>query len=485
MTVIKQRAAGVLMHLSSLHGDYSVGSFGKEAFEFIDFLANAGFSYWQVLPFNIPDDCDSPYKSVSAFAGNPYFIDLPTLSKEGLITSLELANAQQQTPYLVESRRLAESRELLLRKAASRATNRDEIYCFITEHPFLDEACRFFALDKANCYLPWQLWKTDRYDDRDYFYHAFTQYHFHNQWQAVKSYANQKNISIIGDLPIYVGLHSADVYFHPDQFELDERGYPTGIAGCPPDYFSADGQMWGNPLYRWNVMKKDGFHWWRARMEHMLSLFDGVRIDHFRGIESYWRIPATAETAREGKWCKGPGMAFVRAMKAVAGDQMIIAEDLGDIPPAVQQLLEKSGFPGMRVFQFAFLGDQNSPHLPHNYPSNCLAYTGTHDNNTLLGYVWEQDADTRRQMLEYCGYTDADWNNGYDAIIRTMMLSHAGLVILPIQDLLRFGADTRMNTPGRAVGNWRYRITREQFEGLDVAKYRKLNELYGRLSRSR
>lgn len=481
MTAINERSSGVLMHVSSLHGDYSVGSFGKEALEFVDFLADAGFSYWQVLPFTIPDDCDSPYKSVSAFAGNPYFIDLPTLAREGLITTLELEEARQKTPYLVESKLLSLSRELLLRKAASRAANRGEILDFMKEHPYLDEACRFLALDKANCYLPWQDWKTEAYADEDYFYHAFTQYHFYKQWQAVKSYANQKGISIIGDLPIYVGLHSADVYFHKDQFELDERGYPTGVAGCPPDYFSVDGQMWGNPLYRWSVMKKDGFAWWSARMAHTLSLFDGVRIDHFRGIESYWRIPATAKTAREGKWCKGPGMAFVRAMKAVAGDRMIIAEDLGDIPPAVQQLLEKSGFPGMRVFQFAFLGDPKTPHLPHNYPSNCVAYTGTHDNNTLLGYVWEQDTDTRRQMLEYCGYTDDDWDSGYDAIFRTMMRSHAGLVIFPIQDLLGFGADTRMNTPGRADGNWGYRITKEQLAELDIAKYRRWNALYGRM----
>ena len=481
MTAIKARAAGVLMHISSLHGEYSVGSFGKEALAFIDFLAAAGFSYWQVLPFTIPDACDSPYKSVSAFAGNPYFIDLPTLAEDGLITQAELQQARQETPYLVESKRLSLSRELLLRRAASRATNRREICDFMSKQPYLDEACRFLALDKANSYLPWQSWKTEIYADEDYFYHAFTQYHFYKQWQAVKSYANQKGISIIGDLPIYVGLHSADVYFYRDQFELDEAGHPTGVAGCPPDYFSVDGQMWGNPLYRWDVMKKDGFTWWSARMEHTLSLFDAVRIDHFRGIESYWRIPAAAKTAKEGKWRKGPGMAFVRAMKAIAGDRMIIAEDLGDIPPAVQQLLDKSGLPGMRVFQFAFLGDPDTPHLPHNYPANCVAYTGTHDNNTLLGYVWEQDAEARRKMLEYCGYTDADWDKGYDAIFGTMMRSHAGLVIFPIQDLLRFGADTRMNTPGKAEGNWGYRITEQQLRGLDITKYRHLNTLYGRI----
>ena len=480
MTVTESRASGVLMHVSSLHGEFSVGSFGKEALEFIDFLSDCGFRYWQVLPFTIPDECNSPYKSVSAFAGNPYFIDLPTLYEEGLITTAELALAQQKDPYQVEAKRLSIERELLLRRAASRTIHKQEILDFIQGQPYLDEACRFLALDKANHFLPWQDWKSTQYDEQDYFYHAFVQFHFLKQWKRVKVYANKKGIFIIGDLPIYVGLHSADVYCHPDQFELDADGYSTSIAGCPPDYFSKDGQMWGNPLYRWNVMKQDDFTWWRARMAHTLSLFDGVRIDHFRGIESYWRIPATAETAREGQWKKGPGMAFVKAMKEVAGGRMIIAEDLGDIPPAVQKLLEKSGFPGMRVFQFAFLGDPQTPHLPHNYPANCIAYTGTHDNNTLLGYVWEQDANTRRQMLEYCGYTDSDWDRGYDAIFRTMLGSHAGLTIFPVQDLLRFGADTRMNTPGKADGNWGYRITKEQLQSLDRSKFCHMNQLYGR-----
>jgi len=480
MTVTKKRAAGVLMHISSLHGDYSVGSFGKEALAFIDFLADAGFSYWQVLPFCIPDACNSPYKSVSAFSGNPYFIDLPTLAAEGLITADELKSAAQDAPYQTESKRLSLERELLLRRAAKRAKNREEILQFITERPYIDEACRFLALDKANGFLPWQDWKRTTYDEEDYFYHAFTQYHFIKQWQTVKSYANAKGIALIGDLPIYVGLHSADVYFHPDQFQLDEKGAPTAVAGCPPDYFSEDGQFWGNPLYRWDVMKEDGFVWWRARMAHTLSMFDGVRIDHFRGIESYWSIPATAESAKEGKWIKGPGMAYVRAMKEVAGEQLIIAEDLGDITPEVERLLKYSRFPGMRVFQFAFLGDPKTPHLPHNYPENCIAYTGTHDNNTLLGYVWEQDESSRRRMLDYCGYTDKDWDKSYEAILRTMLRSHAGLVLFPVQDLLGFGADTRMNTPGKAEGNWGYRITREQLAALDRRRFAHLNALYDR-----
>ena len=372
-----KRASGVLMHISSLHGDYSVGSFGRPALEFVDFLADCGFSWWQVLPFCIPDACNSPYKSVSAFAGNPYFIDLPTLFEEGLITREELAAARQATPYAVESERLFAEREPLLRRAAARAQNREEILAFIKAHPRIDEACRFLALQQANHGAPWQEWTVLTFDEEDLFYHRFTQFHFIRQWLKVKEYANKRGVRVIGDLPIYVAADSADVYFNQEEFQLDRRGYPSSVAGVPPDYFSADGQLWGNPLYRWDKMKKNQYRWWCERMAHTLELFDGVRIDHFRAIESYWSVPATAKTAKAGRFRPGPGMPFVNAMKRVAGDKLIIAEDLGDITPAVRALLQKSGLPGMRVFQFAFLGDPNTPHLPHTYPHNAVAYTGT------------------------------------------------------------------------------------------------------------
>ena len=480
MSAIDRRASGILLHVSSLHGEYSTGSFGKPALEFVDFLADAGYSYWQVLPFCIPDDCNSPYKSVSAFAGNPYFIDLQTLLEEGLITPDELAAAKQKTPYAVESDRLFAEREMLLRRAASRAANREEIIAFIEAKPRLAEACRFLALKDANGGKPWQEWNEIAFDEENLFYYYFAQYHFYHQWMAVKEYANKRGVRLIGDMPIYVAADSADVYFNREEFQLDKKGYPASVAGVPPDYFAEDGQLWGNPLYRWDKMRATDFRWWRERMAHTLELFDGVRIDHFRGIESYWSVPAKAKTAREGKFRKGPGMAFVRAMKEVAGDRLIIAEDLGDITPAVRALLDKSGLPGMRVFQFAFLGDPCSPHLPHTYEHNAVAYTGTHDNNTLLGYVWEMEEGNRRRMLSYCGYTDENWDNGYEAILRTMLQSHAGLVIFPIQDILGFGSDTRMNTPGRAKGNWSYRITREQLFLIDRAALREKNQLFGR-----
>ena len=481
MSAIDRRASGILLHVSSLHGDYSVGSFGKEALEFVDFLADSGYSYWQVLPFCIPDDCNSPYKSLSAFAGNPYFIDLPTLCAQGLITKAELTAARQESPYAMEDKRLAAERSALLAKAATRAENRAEIEAFITANPRLDEACRFLALRDANGQRPWQEWDCDTPDAERLFYYRFTQYHFYHQWQAVKAYANKKGIRIIGDMPIYVATDSADVYFNQGEFQLDARGNPTAVAGVPPDYFAEDGQLWGNPLYRWDKMKQNGFAWWRERMAYTLELFDGVRIDHFRGIESYWSVPAAAKTAREGRFRPGPRMPFVRAMREVAGDRLIIAEDLGDITPAVHRLLQQSALPGMRVFQFAFLGDPTSPHLPHTYEHNCVAYTGTHDNNTLLGYVWEQDDGTRRRMLSYCGYTDENWDNGYGAILRTMLQSHAGLVIFPIQDILGFGSDTRMNIPGKAEGNWCYRITRDQLFSINRRALYEQNQLYGRI----
>lgn len=477
---MRNRASGVLMHISSLPGEYSIGSFGREAYDFVDFLCDCGFKYWQVLPFCMPDDCNSPYKSYSSFGGNPFFIDLLVLHKKGLITPTELEQAKQATPYLCEYGRLNTERLSLLRKAADRVEDKSEITEFLKNYPYLQKASMFLALRDANGGLPWQEWTVTEPEDSDLFLWQFIQYEFFIQWSAVKKYANEKGIMLIGDIPIYVALDSADVWADPEQFQLDKNKQPTCIAGCPPDYFSTDGQMWGNPIYDWKSMKKDGYSWWCDRIEYMLTLFDGVRIDHFRGFESYWSIPAKALTAKEGKWVKGPGRALIDRIKQVADGRLIIAEDLGDITPAVTALLDYSGFPGMRVFQFAFLGDKNSPHLPHNYINNCIAYTGTHDNNTLLGYVWELDEADRRRALAYCGGYEEDWSIGCKKIIRTMLASHADTVIIPIQDIFVFGADTRMNTPGTAKDNWAYRITKEQLSGVNREYFKSLNELYSR-----
>ncbi len=474
-----KRSSGVLMHVSSLWGEYGIGSFGDAAYEWIDFLADSGFSVWQVLPFCLPDEYNSPYKSYSAFSGNPNFIDLPTLAREGLITEEELASARQREPWLCEFERLSAERMGLLARAAGRFGDDAALAAFCARYPEVDRFCRFMALRAANGGTPWNTWTVDEPDEALLRVWRFVEYTFFTQWLRVKAYANEKGISVIGDVPIYVAWDSADVWAAPEQFRLDRRYLPTAVAGVPPDYFCPDGQLWGNPLYHWPRMKADGFSWWRARMRFMTELFDGVRIDHFRGIESYFSIPADAETAKDGKWVKGPGMAFVRAMREVCGDKLLIAEDLGDITPAVHKLVKDSGFPGMRVLQFAFLGDENSTHLPHHYENDCVAYTGTHDNDTLLGYLYALDADTRARVFAYCGYEGA-WDRSRDAILRTMLGSHAGLVIFPVQDLLFYGSDCRLNTPGRPDGNWRYRVARHQLDEIDREKLRRMNGLYGR-----
>ncbi len=468
------------MHISSLFGDFSCGSFGDEAKYFIDFLEKCGFSYWQVLPFCMADECNSPYKSYSAFAGNPFFVDLKKLHSKGVITNDELNNARQKTPYVCEYDRLKSERYNLLLQASKRATNKSEIEAFISGNKYLEDFCMFMALKECNGEKEWTKWENECINHEILFMHKFIQFEFFAQWSEILEYAHSKNIKLIGDVPIYVSFDSSDVWSEKQYFQLDEHYNPTAVAGVPPDYFAEEGQLWGNPLYNWEVMEKDGFKWWRNRMEHMFGMFDCVRIDHFRGIEAYWSVPATAKSAKEGKWVKGPGKAFADAMNSIRGDKLIIAEDLGDITKEVYDLVEYSGFPGMRVVQFGFMGDDDSTHLPHNYINNCIAYTGTHDNNTLLGFVWELADGDRRRMLDYVGYTDDNWDRCYDHIVRSLYASSAGIVIMPIQDLLMYGSDTRLNVPGRAEGNWQYRITREQLDSIDADKYSKLNNLYKR-----
>ena len=478
-----QRASGVLLHISSLYGDYSSGSFGQAALEFVDFLVDCGFSYWQVLPFCVTEECNSPYKSYGAFSGNPFFVDLPTLYREGLLTREELESARQKTPYYCEFDVLQTSRMKLLQKAQARFTDWDALDAFFVKNPHIAAFCRFMALKKANNGAALSERTVDVPDEEEERLWRFVQYEFFKQWQVIKEYANDKGVKIIGDIPIYVSLDSSDVEENKSDFQVGEDYAPSSVAGVPPDYFSEDGQLWGNPLYDWEHMEQNGFSWWRDRLAFENMLFDGVRIDHFRGIESYYSIPATETTAKNGKWIKGPGMKLVKVFQELCRDKLVIAEDLGDITPAVYELLQESGLPGMRVLQFAFLGDNDSPHRPHNYVNNCVAYTGTHDNNTLLGYVWELDDATRKELLEYFGYTGANWDACYDSILRAMFASSAGLLILPIQDLLLYGSDTRFNKPGTTEDNWNYRITKEQLLSIDKKKFRRWNQLYARLPR--
>ncbi len=475
-----QRAAGVLMHISSLFGDYSTGSFGIEAKYFIDFLSDCGFKYWQVLPFCMVDECNSPYKSYSSFAGNLYFIDLNNLYDENLLTKAELESCKQKTPYNCEFERLRAERFDLLMKASKRFKNKNVVEGFIKENNYIENFCHFMARKFSNKDTPWYNWKSSVEDENVLFAWKFIQYKFFEQWSIIKSYANKKGIKIIGDLPFYVSYDSSDVWSEKRLFQIDENNRLRCVAGVPPDYFSEDGQMWGNPIYNWAEMEKDGYKWWSDRMKHMFNMFDVVRIDHFRGIESYYCIPADAENAKKGVWKKGPGKKLIDIINKVKGENSVIAEDLGDITENVIELVEYSGFPGMKVLQFGFIGDTDNTHLPHNYTNNSFAYTGTHDNNTLLGYVWELDEKTRSRMLKYCGFYDEDWDKSYDSIIRTIFASNAGCVILPIQDLLCYGSDTRLNIPGNAEGNWQYRITREQLDSINKEKYRELINLYKR-----
>ncbi len=477
-----ERKSGVLMHISSLWGDYSCGSFGRAAREFVDFLSRGGFSYWQVLPFGLVDECNSPYKSYSTFGGNPYFVDLEILGEQGLITSDELDSARQNTPYSCEFSRLSRDRVNLLITASQRvsADLREKINEFIDSNKHLSDFCKFMALKSANDDAEWTEWTVEDISPEVEFGWKFIQYEFFTQWASVKEYANSKGIKIIGDIPIYVSFDSSDVYFNREIFLMDDNNRLTDVAGVPPDYFAEDGQLWGNPLYDWSALEKTDFKWWKDRIACSLELFDGVRIDHFRAFESFWAVDGKAKTAREGKWVKGPGMKLINALKSVAGDKLIIAEDLGDITKEVIELVEESGFPGMRVFQFGFLGGE-TPHKPHNYINNSIAYSGTHDNNTLLGYLWETPMDVKHDIMRYCSCDPDRWNeDGCWAIIRTIMGSNAGLCIFPVQDLLGYGNDTRLNVPGRAEGNWLYRITKEQLNIIDTEKYKYYNSIYGR-----
>ena len=478
-----ERKSGVLLHISSLWGKYSCGSFGRAGREFVDFLKASGFSYWQVLPFCLPNEFASPYKSYSAFSVNPNFIDLDILCENGLLTPGEVADAEQRTPWKCEFERLDRERFKLLTRAASRFTDEEAVDRFFRAHGHSEKFCHFMALRETNGGEPFWFWKSDREDASVYRTWRFIIFEFVRQWTELKAYANENGVSVIGDIPIYVAPDSSDVWESPDEFMLDEEKRPLRVAGVPPDYFCEDGQLWGNPLYNWEHMKSNGYRWWKERMRFMCELFDCIRIDHFRGLESFYSCPADAVNARHGRWEKGPGLEFVNVLKSVCGEhKQLIAEDLGEMTPQVKELVSASGFPGMRVMEFGFSDDPENTHTPYNYEKNVVAYTGTHDNNTLLGFLWEADEETRRRILAYCGFTGEHWDckEAYYSVIRMMMGTVADTVVFPLQDLLMFGADTRMNTPGVEAGCWEWRVTREQLFGLDREELMAMNRLYAR-----
>ena len=493
------RASGIILHITSLPSPHGVGTLGREAREFADFLRKAGQKYWQILPLGPTGYGDSPYQTDSAFAGNPYLIDLEQLITDGLLTREEVdAVSFGSDPAQTDYGALYAGRFDLLRRACERGWDkeRENVDAFYRENEsWLRSYALYTAAKRHFGMRPWIEWEDEdlrlrrseevlrRYEEllaEDIRFCIFTQYLFFRQWNALRAYIREQGIRIIGDVPIYVPLDSADVWAEGEYFQLDDQCRPTEVAGVPPDYFTADGQLWGNPLYDWDEMKKDGFAWWRERMDHTLEMFDGVRIDHFRAIESYWSVASDETTAKNGKWVKGPGMDFVNAVKAGHEDKLIIAEDLGDITDEVRALVEESGFPGMRIFQFGFLDGSDSIHMPHNYIRNSIAYSGTHDNNTLFGFLWESPEDVRRRALDYCGFPGGDWGGATPLLLRSIFASVSELAVIPVQDFLMYGSDTRLNTPGVAEGNWSYRVTKEQLLGADCGFFRSLNNIYKR-----
>lgn len=495
------RCGGVLLHISSLPGKYGIGTFGKEARFFVDFLSDCGFGAWQVLPLTPCDSFNSPYSGKSAFAGNMFFIDPQILFEKNLLTEDEVKLCEHENIHTVKYDFLKSTREDVFRRAFSRIGEKEKakIDSFCKKNPHIEQYSLFCALKKENNGSAWYLWEEDvklrkkealekarKRLSAEILFCEFIQYEFFSQWQSLKEYANKKGISVIGDMPIYLSHDSADVWANPHLFSLAEDMSVQNCAGVPPDYFCADGQKWGNPLYNWENLSKENYSLWKDRIKSALSLYDAVRIDHFRAFSAYWSIPAK-ESAVCGKWEKGPGMDFFNIIKDEFPSARIIAEDLGDIDDGVRELLKETGFPGMGVMQFAFITDSDTNHLPHNYTKNTVAYTGTHDNNTILGWLWEADEKARTYALDYCGF-DGDWGEGgaksasVRAFIRTLWSSGASLAIVPAQDLCGFGADTVMNHPGKAEGNWEFRLTNEALSSVDRSFYKKMNTLYKRFS---
>ena len=499
---IIMRESGILMPVSSLPGPYGIGCFGAEALKFVDFLAAAGQHIWQLLPLSPTGYGDSPYQSCSAFAGNPYFIDLDALKADGLLTAAQLKAEPWGTDLLsVDYGTLYTSRYKVLRAAYAAWREKyagrfgcahyypDDYYAFtLTNESWLNDYAMYMALKTANGMKSWAEWPREYRlrdagalaefaagQEEEIGFWKFLQYEFAVQWKKVKDYANEKGIKILGDIPIYVSADSVDAWVGGELFELDAQGGFARVAGCPPDYFSADGQLWGNPLYNWPYHKQTGYAWWVRRVRHALGIYDLLRIDHFRGFDTYWAIPADSTTARTGKWENGPGMDLFRALEAALGKLPIIAEDLGDLVPSVRKLLADSTFPGMKVLQFAFGGGDNE-YLPHNHVKNSVVYPGTHDNTTLTD--WWVNAAPAKEKANAAAYlhltpckptakevaavrTDA----ARIALLRAALGSVADRAIIPMADWLGLGAEAHLNTPGKLGGNWAWRAA----EGFDTA----------------
>ena len=490
------RKSGILMPVSSIPSRYGIGTFSKEAYAFVDFLEKSGQKLWQILPLGPTGYGDSPYQSFSTFAGNPYFIDLEELVKEGYLTkedcdAYDFGEDEESVDY--EKIYLSRFKVLYQAFRNSHIAQNSEFQKFCEENAhWLADYALYMAVKNSFQGKSWIYWDEaiklrrpeaiaqyrEKYADEILFY-KFQQFLFAKQWRELKAYANAKGIEIVGDIPIYVALDSADTWANPQLFQLDESCTPTAVAGCPPDAFSATGQLWGNPLYRWDYHKETGYKWWIERIAYCYQLYDVVRIDHFRGFDEYYSIPYGDETAEYGHWEQGPGYDIFKALKAELGKIQVIAEDLGFLTPSVIKLVKKTGYPGMKVLQFAFDSREESDYLPHNYTQNCVVYTGTHDNDTTVGWYDtfnRRDKSFAKQYLNIKGNKDIHW-----IFIRSALSSVADTVVIPMQDYLGLGGEARMNEPSTLGKNWKWRMKAGACTDELATKICSMIKLYGRL----
>lgn len=491
------RRNGMLLPIASLPSPYGIGGFSKEAYEFIDLLEETGQKLWQILPLGPTSYGDSPYQSFSTFAGNPYFIDLDTLAEKGWLTkeACEASDYGDNESY-IDYGRIYNSRFVLLKQAF---LNSDILsdekfteFCKANQH-WLPDYALYMALKNQNDGKSWIEWEEEirlrKPEAVEYYkkeleeecnFYKFLQYEFHEQWTKVKEYAHKKGIQIVGDVPIYVAFDSADTWANPELFQLDEKNLPLGVAGCPPDAFSATGQLWGNPLYNWAYHKKTGYDWWLKRIAYCFDLYDIVRIDHFRGFDEYYSIPYGDETAVNGHWEKGPGMDLFNTVKEKLGELDIIAEDLGFLTESVFQLLKDSGYPGMKVLQFAFDPSEDSDYLTYKYQRNCVVYTGTHDNDTTAGWFEKLSDGDKEVALRYMNSFYTPKEEQHWDLIALAMRSTADTCIIPVQDFLGLGSEARINMPSTLGDNWKWRMTKGAFSEELKEKIRRMTKLYGR-----
>ena len=490
-----KRSSGILMPISSLPSPYGIGTLGKAAYDFADFLHEAKQSWWQMLPVGPTSYGDSPYQSFSSSAGNPYYVDLDMLCEEGLLKKTELRRDWGDDPEHTDYGKIYKHRFKILQKAAERAkeTQLDAIKAFVSENQWLPDYALFMALKIHFGMTAWTEWPEEdirlhkseavkRYTEKladDIYLFEFIQYEFYKQWNALREYLREREIGIIGDIPIYVAMDSADVWASPYFFQLDDQNMPVRVSGVPPDYFSEDGQLWGNPLYDWDKMKQDGYGWWIRRVDGAAKLYDVLRIDHFRGLESYWSVPYGETTAKNGEWVKGPGIDFVNVIKNWFPQLQLIAEDLGFLTPEVKQLLEESGLPGMKVLEFAFDCREPSNYLPHTYTPNCVCYAGTHDNDTIIGWLKDAAEDDVAFARTYLGLNEAEGENW--GVLRGGMSSVAQLFVTQMQDYLGLDTRSRMNTPGTNSGNWQWRMKKDAITKELTEKIGEMTRIYGRV----